>query len=166
MASYAVAKPRVDANASYADFEKKLQTLLDLRPTPEESTRELDTVQALETADAAVALSDRMMQRVAAGQVPEAFGLGSPHAILTKAKVDEFIAKVTQQQPSWETRFGKSIGYELLRNDTVGDSLLRTVFLQRFDKHAIVWVFVWYRGSPGWILNHFSYAEDSTVLFR
>jgi hypothetical protein len=63
-------------------------------------------------------------------------------------------------------RFGASIGYELLRNDTVGDSLQRTVFIHRFDKHAMAWMFIWYRGKDGWVLNNFSYVDNPAMLFR
>ncbi|KAF1723097.1 DUF2059 domain-containing protein [Pseudoxanthomonas wuyuanensis] len=157
---------KVDDAEVYKAFNEKLQALLASRPAPAESSRVVGSVQALPTADAAVALSDRIMQDVAAGRVAEGFELGFPHVVVTREQLDTFVVQVTKQQDSWDDRFGKSIGYELLRNDTVGDSMIRAVFLHRFDQHAIVWWFLWYRGSQGWVLSRFAFVEDSTTLFR
>lgn len=70
------------------------------------------------------------------------------------------------QQPMLLARSGKSIGYELLRNDTVGDSLAQVIYLQRFEKHAMVWRFILYRGADGWTINSFKYVDDITSAFN
>ena len=166
MASNRATAAQIDNGEIHGVFNEKLQALLDSRPKNVESGRPVGSVQALPSADAAVALSDRILQQIVAGRITEGFGLVLPHAVVTREQMDAFIAQVAKEQESWNERFGKSIGYELLRNDTVGDSMIRTLFLQRFDQHAIVWLFVWYRGSQGWVLNRFSFVEDSASLFR
>lgn len=164
--AYRVMKPLIEADVSYAEFEKKLQALLERRPMPAAAARDLGTVAALATPDEAVALSDRMMQGVVAGRVREALALGVPHAVLTEAQIDSVIAQFEQQQEVIATRYGGSVGYELLRNDMVGGSLQRTVFLHRLDRHAMVWLFIWYRGRDGWVLNDLSYVDNPAILFN
>lgn len=159
-------EPRLDSEQSTAIFDEKIAALVARRSPPANQERVLGAAQALPSADAAVALSDRVMQRVAAGRTLEGFDLARPHALVTNAQMDEFIQQVTTHQATWDARFGKSTGYELLRNDTVGESLIRTIFLHRFDEHAIVWYFIWYRGTKGWVLNRFVFLEDSTKLFQ
>ena len=155
-------EPKTDPDQAAALFGEKLAALLARRTAPVNEGHVLGAVQALASPDAAVALSSRVMQHVAAGETAEGFDLALPHALVTKAQMDEFVQQVATHQATWDARFGKSTGYELLRNDTVGDSLIRTVFLHRFDEHAIVW----YRGTRGWVLNRFVFLEDSTKLFQ
>lgn len=166
IASSRVVKPKLDTEQSTAIFGEKIAALVARRAPPANQERVLGAAQALPSADAAVALSDRIMQFIVAGKPAEGFDLALPHALVTKAQMDDFSKQVKTHQDTWGTRFGKSTGYELLRNDTMGDSLVRTIFLHRFDEHAIVWYFVWYRGTQGWVLSRFVFVEDSTKLFE
>lgn len=161
-----VTNPRVDSERATAIFGEKIAALVARRAQQASQERVLGAARALPSVDAAVAVSDRVMQHVVAGKAVEGFDLALPHALVTKAQMDEFTRQVTTHQATWDARFGKSTGYELLRNDTVGDSLVRTIFLHRFDEHAIVWYFIWYRGTKGWVLNRFVFLEDSTKLFQ
>lgn len=165
-ASFRATKPRVETDVSYAEYGKKLQALLARRPKPVEEVRDLKTVQALPTPDAAVALSDQIMKGVSTGRIRQALEIAVPHAVLTQGQIDSLIKQIEEQQPTMATSFGASLGYELLRNDTVGGSLQRTVFLHRFDKHSMVWMFLWYRGRDGWILNNVSYVNNPALLFQ
>lgn len=166
IASNRVTEPRLDSDKSNARFGEKIAALVARRASSVGEERVVGAIQALPSIDAAVALSDRIMQRVVAGNASEGFALALPHAVVTEAQMDAFIRQVKTQQDTWEGRFGKSTGYELLRNDTVGDSLVQTVFLHRFDEHAIVWSFSWYRGTKGWVLSRFVFVEDYTKLFH
>lgn len=46
------------------------------------------------------------------------------------------------------------------------DSLIRAVFLHRFERYALVWQFIWYRGGDGWVLAHLRYGDDTGAMFR
>lgn len=165
-ASYRALKPTVESQTSYAEYEENLQALLAGRQKPIEKPRDLKTVNALPSADAAVALSDRIMQGVTAGKISEALALVGPHAVLSDEQIDSLVKQIKEQQPTVAARFGASLGYELLRNDTAGGSVQRTVFLQRFERHAMLWVFLWYRGRDGWVLNNVSYVDNLSLLFQ
>jgi hypothetical protein len=166
VAANRVTEPRLDSEKSNAIFGEKIAALIARRALPASQERVIGATQALPSADAAVALSDRVMQYVVAGKAVEGFDLVRPHALVTKAQMDAFLQQVTTQQTTWDARFGKSTGYELVRNDTAGDSMVRTLFLHRFDEHAIAWYFIWYRGTKGWVLDRFVFLEDSTKLFQ
>jgi hypothetical protein len=115
--------------------------------------------------DAAVALVDRIMAKVAAGDLRGGMEIAKPYTIVPVAEFDAAIGQAEMQTPVFLSRFGKSIGHELIRNDAVGQSLIQIVELQKFQKHAMVWRFIFYRGEGGWVLNSFKYADDiSSVL--
>jgi hypothetical protein len=165
-ASFKAAKLRVESAAAYAEYDKQVQALLTQRPKPIEKVRDLKTVQSLPTPDAAVVLADQVMKQVSSGQLRQAVATAAPHAVVTDEQMETLVSQIEGQAESIKTRFGGSLGYELLRNDTVGGFLQRTVFLHRFEKHAMVWMFLWYRGKDGWVLNNISYVDNPSLLFQ
>lgn len=166
-AAYRAGTPVTDSKAAYATFGQKLGSLLERRSASAGKVVAEEThVEGLDTIDAAIALSDRVMQMVAAGKARQALSLAKPHSIVLGADIDKIVDSIEQQAPTVARRFGDSADYELLRNDTVGGSLVRAVFLHRFEKHAMVWLFIWYRGQDGWVLSKFSYTDDVSLLFR
>ena len=119
----------------------------------------------LETVDSAIAVTDQIMKRVVAGDLKGGFELAKPHAAVPAAEIDAIHGQAELMQPMLVTRFGKSIGYEQIRNDAVGSSLAQIVYIQRFEKHAMVWRFILYRGSDGWIINSFKYEDNIGSAF-
>ncbi len=119
----------------------------------------------LESSDSAVALTDRVMKQVTAGDLRGGLTLAKPYTIVPAAEFDAMVGQGELQMPVMTARFGKSIGYELLRKEAVGDSLVQVVYLQRFEKHATVWRFILYRGSKGWVVNSFKFVDDITSAF-
>lgn len=115
--------------------------------------------------DAAVALVDKVMTKVAAGDLRGGMEIAKPYTIVPAAEFDAAIGQAEMQAPIFLSRFGKSIGHELIRNDSVGQSLIQIVELQKFQKHAMVWRFIFYRGEGGWVLNSFKYADDISSVF-
>ncbi|WP_158497836.1 DUF2059 domain-containing protein [Pseudoxanthomonas suwonensis] len=163
--AYRAYEPVVGPGEAYDAFAEKIAAIL-ARRTPSGSPAEAQrTPVALETADAAVALSDRFMQDIVKGRVSQAFEMARTHTLVADADIGKMIADLEQVGPAMANRFGESIGYELLHNDSIGGSLIRSVFLHRFQNHAMVWMFVWYRGDSGWMLSTFRYSDDVSLLF-
>lgn len=164
MAAYGVMLRAASADATYAAFGEAIAGLLAKRaPAPEPSPK---AVRALPDATAAVALSDRIMKAIADGRAREALAMLKPHTIAADAQFDAMVEQIEQQKSVVASRFGESLGYELLRNDTIGDSLTRPVFLHRFERSAMIWLFTWYRGNEGWVLISAKFADDANLLFR
>ncbi len=159
------AKPLTDPDAVYADFGEKIAALLARRDAPVEVLA-LRAASPADSADTAVLLSDRIMQHVTDGEVREGLQLAKRHSIVPEADLDALIEHAEAQRPIMEARFGESLDYELLRNDSVGGSMIRVVFLHRFENHAVPWQFVWYRGGDGWLLSSFKFTDDVAALFQ
>jgi len=119
----------------------------------------------LKDSDAAIALSDQVMRKASSGDLRGAFELARPYVVIPQSELDTMLGHVELQLPMIAGRFGKSIGYELIRNDTAGGSLMQTVYIQKFEKHAMVWRFIFYKTEKGWVLNSFKYVDDITSAF-
>ena len=105
------------------------------------------------------------MVRVSSGDLRGGMELAKPYTIVPPAEFDAMIGQAELQMPMMVARFGQSVGSELVRNDSVGQSLMQIIQLHKFEKHATVWRFIFYRGNEGWVLNSFHYADDISGAF-
>lgn len=116
--------------------------------------------------DAAVALTDQTMKLVAKGDLKAGFGLIKPFTVVPDAEVDAMLGKAEGMQPMLVGRFGQSLGYELVRREAASPSLVRVVYLQKFELHAMVWRFTLYHGADGWTINTFAFKDDIADAFE
>lgn len=110
-------------------------------------------------------LTDRVMIKVGMGDVENGVRLIKPYLIIPSSEFEAMIEQLKLQSPAILHRFGKSIGYEFIREDRVGENLLRIVQIQRFEKHVMRWNFYFYRGKNGWVLNTFKSDDDIRQIF-
>lgn len=110
-------------------------------------------------------ITEQTMKTVVAGDLRGGLELARPYVVVPPAEFDALIGQAELQFPMMTARFGKPVGYELLYEKEVGQSLLKVVYLYRFERHATVWNFYFYRGSGGWVLNSFHFDDEIRALF-
>lgn len=115
---------------------------------------------------AARKLSDDIMKRVAAGDIEGGLRLAKPFLIIPEAELETMIGQAKLQVPVMAQRFGKNLGYEFIREDRAGASLLRIVQLSLHERHATRWSFYFYRTPTGWALNTFHFDDNIRALFQ
>jgi len=107
------------------------------------------------------AFSDSVMKEVASGNLKGGFDqLAAVYTAIPKVEIDGLISQAMLQVPVMEARFGKSVGSEFISESRAGDSVHKYVYLHKFEKHAIVWQFVFYRPGDAWVLNSFKYSDS------
>jgi hypothetical protein len=121
--------------------------------------------QTLENLAAARGLTDKVLARVAGGDFEGGLRMLKPYSIVPDAEIESAIGQAKLQVPLMEGRFGRSVGAEFLREERVGDSLARITQIQRFEKHAMRWIFVFYRGPRGWVMNTFYFDDKILSVF-
>jgi hypothetical protein len=113
----------------------------------------------------ALALSNRMMD-TAMKQSPDAvFSQLKPYWPLDAAEIDGMASSAKLQWQIVETRFGKPVGYELVATERLGQSFVRYVYLQKFEHHALRWVFAFYRPKDVWLANSFKFDDQLDSLY-
>lgn len=87
--------------------------------------------------DEARRLTDRVMAMVGKGDIESGIRMTKQFLIIPAAEFDVMLDQLKMQQPAMTQRFGRSIGYEFIREDKVGESLLRIIYVHRFEKHLM-----------------------------
>jgi hypothetical protein len=121
--------------------------------------------ETLPTLPAAMEITDKAMSSVADGDLEGGLKLLKPYLVIPPAEFDAMLGQATLQLPAISQRFGRSVGKAFIREDKVGDSLVRFIFIQKFEKTAMRWLFFYYRSPTGWVLNTFTYDDSFQLLF-
>lgn len=111
-------------------------------------------------------LTDRIMKKVGSGEIEAGIRLMKPYVALPETDLDGMIDAWKKQAPQMAQRFGNAIGTEFLREDKLGESLLRVIQLARYEARATFWTFYFYRGKNGWVLSTFNTDDDFRAIFQ
>lgn len=117
------------------------------------------------TKEEAKELVARVMKYAEKGEVHKGFELFKPYLIIPVAEYDVMVNNLKMQQPTIEQRFGKTVGVEFIKEDVVGDSLMRIIYLHKYEKHFMRWEFYFYKARDTWVLNTFNYDDKFLALF-
>ncbi|MDQ8020918.1 MAG: hypothetical protein REI94_03710 [Moraxellaceae bacterium] len=114
---------------------------------------------ARKTADTAVAFF--VQEKVVAG-----YGVLKPYWPVPGVEVDNLANQTNTQWPMLKGRFGQSLRSEFVKECKAGESLARFVYLQKFQNHALRWVFTIYKPKDKWVFNSVSFDDNVGVLFQ
>ena len=109
--------------------------------------------------------TDQVMELVGKGDLEAGLKLLRPRSTIPEGEFDAMEAQTRLQQPVMTQRFGDKIGTEFLREERVGDSLVRLTYLDKFERRAMRWVFYAYKGRQGWMIDNFRFDDQVLLLF-
>ena len=121
--------------------------------------------QGLATFDELRKVTDGVMLQVGSGDIEGGFKNFKHLTIIPEAEFEALVAKSKAFLPMMALRFGGSIGHEFLKEEKLGNSLVRLVYINKFEKHAMVWNFYCYKGKNGWVINTFKFDDNWPGLF-
>ena len=110
-------------------------------------------------------VTDAAMTKVGKGDIEGGLQLIRPLTIIPSAEFDVLLGQVPLQLPGMSVRFGSSLGHEFIKEEKLGDSLARLIYIHKFEKHATRWLFFAYRGKSGWVINTFRFDDKWHELF-
>ena len=109
--------------------------------------------------------TDQIMEQVGVGHLEAGLKLLKPLTAIPEAEFDAMMGQALQQVPPLTLRFGATSGYEFIREDRVGENLIRLTYIHRFEKYAMRWIFYAYHGKNGWAINMFNFDDKIAQLF-
>lgn len=120
---------------------------------------------ALRSKEDARVLSDAVVRTVASGDVEAGLKLVKPYVIVPESEFDAAVESAKEKWPSVQARFGKSIGYEFVCEQSAGESIYRIVEIVKFEKHAVRFTFLYYRPKNDWLLNTYHFDDQIQSVF-
>ena len=119
----------------------------------------------LDSEDAVSKLVDQAMAKIGSGDLEGGLLLLKPYVAIPDSEFNVMLEQAKLQMPFLQGRIGKSLGAEFINERAVGRSLFQIVYLQKFEKHAIRWRFLFYGVNGKWTLNAFNFDDKIQLLF-
>ena len=109
-------------------------------------------------------ISTAFMGLVAEEKYSEAYKSLVPYWFIPEHEVNALIYQTEQQMPQIRARFGKSLSYELVRSEDVGESIIKDIYIQKFENHALVWMIIYYKAKDSWKVNSVIFNDQILIL--
>ena len=111
-------------------------------------------------------LCEDFMQKIVAGEVETAFDIIEPHFHIPEDELSMLKLQTVKQLGLVGPRFGKPIGYEFVKEESIKKTLLKYTFIEKFEEHAVRWIFIFYKPKEKWLLNSFLWDDMIHTLFE
>lgn len=109
---------------------------------------------------------DRVMSAVAGAGLPAAISVMRPYVVISETELQNALLKMQSQREQLGPRYGKTMGFEYIGTKRLGQSLARLTYIEKTERHALPWMFHFYRTANGWVLTSFIANDLSSELFN
>jgi hypothetical protein len=109
-------------------------------------------------------LAANVMKLVVADRAADAITSLKPYWPLPDSELEMLSLKIKSQYETINGRFGAAVGYEFVRERQVGDFLYEVTFVEKRQKHALPWRFIYYKSSKVWLINAVSFSDKIAEL--
>jgi hypothetical protein len=120
---------------------------------------------SLRSEEDVVDLTEAFLAAIVASDVKGAYRLAAEHWPLAPSELATRVEEAEERRRELRKTLGLSLGSELQARESAGERVVRVTHLERFDKGAVVWRFVFYRADRAWALVELSDTADLSVLF-
>ena len=111
-------------------------------------------------------LVKEIMTDISKGETAKGLDLMAPYLVIPKNEFDVTKKQILIQAPLLQEQFGRSLSTEYIRTDKVGSSLIRIIYLLKYEKKVMSWTFYFYKPKDQWVLNAFKSDENLEVIFN
>lgn len=80
------------------------------------------------------------------------------------AEQEQQLRVLESQIATGQSLYGNPVGQELVFREPLGESVLRLVYLQKFERLPLVWEFYFYRTRSRWILINIQFQDQLDLL--
>lgn len=108
--------------------------------------------------------ADAIMQKIGNDEMAGAFEIIAENLPLDPEDIKRQQARAMEMR-NQATHAGKLLGSAYIRQEVAGDVFARLTYVQKFERTAIVWQFVFYKPGDRWFLHAFAWHTNPGVLF-
>lgn len=113
------------------------------------------------------AISEKALERLMRGET-DGFDLLRAHGVDLgdKEAADRFARSLADRVKVFIRKWGKPLELKPISRQTVGGCLCRYVYLVKYEKNVLRWVFTYYRPGDSWLFFRLDFNDDVNALFE
>jgi hypothetical protein len=109
------------------------------------------------------AIAENFFRTLQGGKVSQAYDQLFAGSSIPQVKPQE-AEMVKRQTESGLTLYGKILGFELIREEKFGTSVVRLVYVLKSEKTPTVWELYFYKPKANWFLGKFFFNDQFHLL--
>ena len=107
--------------------------------------------------------AEAFLRAVQAGQVKAAYDKLFDGTTIARAKPQQVTVILKQTQTMLEI-YGRPLGFEMVNQEPFGQSLVRLVYLLKFESAPAEWEFYFYKPHDQWLLTNTQFDDGFSML--
>ncbi len=115
----------------------------------------------LASLDEARSLADKVMAKLASGEIGPAMELLAPHFPVSRNEQFGLSNRLSRARAMVSRRFGPAIGHEFVEADEIKDTLVRFTYVEKRERSFTRWLLTFYRPRDAWVF--YTVAWDSNL---
>ena len=100
------------------------------------------------------------------GNIKPAFEKIQKYWPIPAQELDAVVYQLESQRSQILNRYGKPLAMERAKKLALGDSFYKEIYLLKYEKHAMCWIFTFYRPEEKWIVNSIIATDQIDSLFE
>ncbi|MGO9412798.1 MAG: hypothetical protein ACLQCB_18880 [Spirochaetia bacterium] len=121
---------------------------------------------ALRTEADVQGLCEDALSQIVSGDLEQGIATLRPYATsILKEDVDSLENHLVSQASTIKDSYGEALGFVLISEDNLKDTILKAVYVVKYERHLIRWTFIFYKPFDSWILDYFNYDDAIDALF-
>ncbi len=125
-----------------------------------------ETPPALRTERDVQNLCENALSHIVNGDAGEGIAVLRPYATsISKDDLDSLENHLAGQASTIRDSYGEPIGYLLISKENLKDTILKAVYVVKYQRHLIRWSFIFYKPYDSWILDSINYDDSIEDLF-
>jgi hypothetical protein len=111
-------------------------------------------------------LCEETLANVVAGDVSRGIGALRPYATgISVEDVDSLETQLRAQAATITKNYGDPLGFAFISGENLRDTVMRLVYIVKYQRHMIRWSFIFYKPVDSWILDYVNYDDSVEALF-
>jgi len=111
-------------------------------------------------------IADKMVNHFVKQEFEQGLAIAKPYWPKHTVDIDEFTKKIKTQLPVAEQLFGGATGQEFIREEKIGNSVIRYYFLHKFENHAMYWQITFYKPLNKWKVSAITLKDSIEPLYK
>ena len=107
--------------------------------------------------------AEQFLRTLMSGEVDKAYDSLFQGSLLPVKKPGAFDVLKGQTKLAMPV-YGKVVGFESVNEQKFGDSIVRLVYVLKFEQHPMIWEFFFYRAKSGWVVSNVVYNDQFQLL--
>jgi hypothetical protein len=111
-------------------------------------------------------IADSVAKKIEVGDVEAVYDILRDYWVMSDEELTLLSRQSVQLHQQLVSRIGKVVGVEFLGKEQIGRSFVRFSYLEKFERHAVLWTLDFYCPEADWKLNNIMISDEIYRLFK